>query len=618
MCAVSGMIGLSEKIKNPLEIFQMMNMQKHRGMDDSGVAAFNWCEDGKTVVTEEADFYGRDHDFDGVFGFNRLSIQDLSLAGHQPMLDRTGRVVLIFNGEIYNAVHLKKELLMDGYRFCSHTDTEVILALFLKYGFEQMLGMLNGMFSMAIADLRKQTCYFARDRFGIKPFYYTVQEGIFYFSSEMKAILSLKGFEARLDRFALAECINFRATYGRTMFSGIKCLMSGEMLILNANGIESKKYFELNHYNRRTDDKRSSYEVEQELEHLLKNSVKLQLAGDVPVGCQLSGGIDSSLVAWIAAGLKKEPLQAVSIVFKDHRFTEETYMNMVKEKVLLRQDKYLFTEKEFLAMLEMAVWHNESMLTHPNTVCLMWLMSRAKERLTVLLSGEGADELFGGYKRFAIKSGQRPSAEAYVRATTTIPAHLRHKVFPDLSDDKVLEERIALFESLSGTGFDKQVKYELLTYLPELLLRQDKSAMAFSIENRVPFLDHDMVNFGFGLTQKQLLHDVDVGKNLLKYPLKCLAANVFGNSFAYRDKMGFSVPTQNFIKNRKFREYFYDQIAFGASQRGIINTSAFITLYEKISEKEYDFQELECFWRGLTLEILCELYCDGRKYICIV
>ena len=117
MCAVSGMIGLSEKIKNPLEIFQMMNMQKHRGMDDSGVAAFNWCEDGKTVVTEEADFYGRDHDFDGVFGFNRLSIQDLSLAGHQPMLDRTGRVVLIFNGEIYNAVHLKKELLMDGYRF---------------------------------------------------------------------------------------------------------------------------------------------------------------------------------------------------------------------------------------------------------------------------------------------------------------------------------------------------------------------------------------------------------------------------------------------------------------------------------------------------------------------
>ena len=293
-------------------------------------------------------------------------------------------------------------------------------------------------------------------------------------------------------------------------------------------------------------------------------------------------------------------------------------MNMDKEKVLLRQDKYLFTEKEFLAMLEMAVWHNESMLTHPNTVCLMWLMSRAKERLTVLLSGEGADELFGGYKRFAIKSGQRPSAEAYVRATTTIPAHLRHKVFPDLSDDKVLEERIALFESLSGTGFDKQVKYELLTYLPELLLRQDKSAMAFSIENRVPFLDHDMVNFGFGLTQKQLLHDVDVGKNLLKYPLKCLAANVFGNSFAYRDKMGFSVPTQNFIKNRKFREYFYDQIAFGASQRGIINTSAFITLYEKISEKEYDFQELECFWRGLTLEILCELYCDGRKYICIV
>lgn len=609
MCGIVGIVGLQQKINNSQTIYAMMDVQRHRGPDDEGAVEFDFDAQKSHELRRGEHSVGL---CSGILGFNRLSIRDVSMAGHQPMRDITGQVILVFNGEIYNSEILKRDLIRDGYNFKSKTDTEVILALYLKIGFEKMIKQLNGMFGLCIVDLRKHSIYLARDRFGIKPLYYMEKQGAFFFASEYKSILEASQDTRELDIWTLSEYFNFRNSVSRTLIKNIKSLLPGEMITIENGGeVRKKKYYDVNDY--KIDDSlgERDKEITDEIYDRLRNAVKTQLVSDVAVGCQLSGGIDSSIISYIANAQKNTKMDSVSIIFQDERFTEKQWIEYVGEKLGVEQHKFLFDERQFIDTLEKSVWHMETVVTHPNSLCLFELTGRAREYVTVLLSGEGADELFAGYSRYGLGM-QCKDAETIVRKTTTIPKELRQMIFPDILDQEVLEERLATFDKYSGTVFDKQRKYEFENYMPELLIRQDKMSMANSIENRVPFLDNNLVDFVMQLPSS-VLCEMRNGEVYTKKPLKKISTELYGKDFTERKKMGFSVPIQNYLHNKEFDEYFYDWILPGIKRHSIFDARNIQCLYENISAKSYKYVEVEAFWRVLTTEIWCQLYLDGCK-----
>lgn len=599
MCGIVGMIGLhGEKCRDASAIYHMMSAQKHRGPDDKGAVAFSFYE--QECWEPIKDDTGKV--FDGVLGFNRLSILDLSAAGHQPMIDTANKVALVFNGEIYNAFELKEQY-FKHYAFNSQTDTEVILKLYIEFGFDRMIRMLNGMFALCLVDIKCGKVYIARDRFGIIPLYTTVQNGILYFASEYKSITALPDFQVKLDLNAIAEYLNFRSLIKRTMAEGIESFQPGTYICITKQGIKEAVYYDLNQ--RHSVNKKADME---KLDELLCCAVKRQLISDVPVGCQLSGGIDSSLISAIVKKYVSECFDTVSIIFDDARFTEEKWIDMVGKALNVRQHKLCFDGKDFINLLKKCVWHEEAVLSHPSTMGIYQLTKNAKNYVTVLLSGEGSDECFAGYPRFGLSRKPEFSAEACIRATTTIPTTLRKAVFPDINDVLVYEERKDIFDRLSGTDFDRQRKYEMLTYYPELLVRQNKMSMANSIENRVPFLDNDLVEYVLTLDDNALIKSNEDEDYIFKAPLKEISENIFGAHFTHRKKIGFSVPVQNYIQTSDFAEWFCQIILPSVKKRGVFDAVILERLYRNISITKYDYHEVECFWRVLTAEIWCQLY----------
>ena len=337
-----------------------------------------------------------------VLGFNRLSILDLSVNGHQPMASPDEKVLLTMNGEIYNAFDYKKELTDWGYRFKSTTDTEIVLALYLKYGFRGMIDRLNGMFAIVIADLREGRLYIVRDRFGIKPMYYHSSPDILAFSSELKSFRYLENFKFQLDESQLSEFMIFRNNVKGTLFKGIHSLEPGHFLSFSHDeGLKKERYFNINDYSRNNKLETNLDSTGKELEQCLGISVNSQLMSDVKLGCQLSGGVDSSLVTWLAnKNSDKGQFESVSIVFDDPRFSEEKYIDQVAEQLKIDAHKFDLSPSYYLRNIEKATWNFEAPINHPNTIGIYLLSQRAKEYVTVLLSGEGADEVFGGYSRF--------------------------------------------------------------------------------------------------------------------------------------------------------------------------------------------------------------------------
>ena len=572
--------------------------------------------------------------YECMLGFNRLSILDLSANGHQPMASPDEKVLLTMNGEIYNAFDYKKELTEWGYKFKSTTDTEVVLALYLKYGFRGMVDRLNGMFAIVIANLREGSLYIVRDRFGIKPMYYHSGPGILAFSSELKSFNYLENFKFQLDESQLSEYMIFRNNVKGTLFEGIHSLEPGHYLSFSHHdGLKKERYFNINDYSRNNDQKTSIEATGKDLEKWLGISVKSQLMSDVKLGCQLSGGVDSSLVTWLAnKNSDKGQFESVSVVFDDPRFSEEKYIDQVAEQLKIDAHKFDLSPSYYLQNIEKATWNFESPINHPNTIGIYLLSQRAKEYVTVLLSGEGADEVFGGYSRFydvnypyfnrrllsEIKNNSfnpfrtlkyfNPSHRA-IMATAYMRQDLASKLYPDLNLSKALHERKLLFGSLNGSLFDRQVKYEMQTYMPDLLIRQDKMSMAHSIENRVPFLDNDVVRHSFDIPEKHLLlRKSKEGYNTEKYLLKKMTADIFGNEFAFRNKMGFGIPLKQFFSDSNFTEYLNDVVSPGVSRRGILNAGLFSKWLANIPTLAY--HEMEALWIAITFEIWAKTFLD--------
>jgi asparagine synthase (glutamine-hydrolysing) len=637
MCGIAGYINLSLKpVKDTSCIISMLKEQKHRGPDDSGIRAFN-LESGKSLEFPTDKPHAIAECFNGIIGFNRLSILDLSMNGHQPFISPDNKVLLMLNGEIYNAFEIKPELEKDGYHFKSATDTEVVMALYLKVGFEKMISQLNGMFAIVIIDLKAGIIYIARDRFGIKPMYFIANDEILAFSSEIKSFRYLEKFRFDLDPEKLDEYLLFRNNLEGTLFKEIKTLHPGNYLTFSQDkGFTTHSYFNINLFQRHSNQNGVINDYIEKFESLLSCSVNSQLMSDVKLGCQLSGGIDSSVVTWFAnRTAEKGQFESVSIVFDDKRYNEEPYIDQVAERLDIVSHKFVLRSDYYLDNIEKATWHFEAPINHPNTIGIYLLSQRAKEHVTVLLSGEGADEVFGGYRRYydvsypylntlfadKLRHGLKQPydlADYFKRANRAIMAtaftspDAAKILLPSFNLNRATSHRYLLYAGLTGSVFTKQVKYEMLSYLPDLLIRQDKMSMAHSIENRVPFLDNDVVKGSFEIPERFLLsRKSPEGFNTEKYLLKKAAADMFGQEFAFRGKMGFSIPVREFFSNTKFLDYLNDKTIPGMRARGILNSEPVEKWLKKINSITY--HELESLWIALAFEIWASIYLDLEK-----
>lgn len=631
MCGFAGYLKLDGSLEyGNATVRKMLASLHHRGPDDSGALFV----DGAQRKMWEVDCHQDRVASQGanvVLGFNRLSILDLSSNGHQPMIGADGQVALLMNGEIYNAFDFRDNLIQKGYAFKSGTDTEVVLNLYLAFGFDSMIKMLNGMFAIAIVDLRINKLFLARDRFGIKPLYIFQQNSTVAFSSELKAFKAFPGVKFELDNELLDEYLLFRNTINRTLLKNIYNLNPGEYKCFDFKGdCKTTVFYDIN----AIDDEpwtATKADIYSRLEETLQTSVKRQLLSDVKVGCQLSGGVDSSLVTYFASTqVTKGDLETVSIVFDNPRFSEEKYVDVVANSLHLKAHKIKLNQSYYLDTIDAATWHLESPLNHPNTIGIYLLSEQAKKYVTVLLSGEGADETLAGYSRFSqldkgylsrhflgkLKAniGVLPDFLRYfsdpnhrmVMSSAFGSLTLAYALKPDFNFTAATANRLNVARSVNaGTRVNRQRKYELQTYLPDLLMRQDKMSMAHSIENRVPFLDNDMVEAVFRIPGNLLINKRN-GKVEEKLLLKELCAGRFNESFAFRNKMGFGIPLREFLTGSEFQAKLHDELLPGMRARGIFDYSVIQSWVSNMSH--ISSEQLESLWIMIAFETWAKQY----------
>ena len=630
MCGLAGYINFDGKPEHSNKIMlDMLQRQRHRGPDDTGIVAIN-TQSPELWPIETSREMSLPSDANCLLGFNRLSILDTSEKGHQPMTSADHKVVILLNGEIYNAFDFTDELKQRGFTFKSRTDTEVVLYLYLAYGFDAMVKKLNGMFAIVLLDLRQGSLFLARDRFGIKPLYILNIPQRLAFSSEIKSFAALPGFKFELEERHLDEFLLFRNLIHRTLYKGIINLTPGEYWHYSFTG-EAKKvtYYDI------TVDGGSSISANRDADfgESLERAVKRQMISDVKLGCQLSGGVDSSMVSYFAAkALSRGNLETISITFDNARFTEGPYIDYVADKLNLTAHKFALTPSYYIDQLEKATWYFENPLNHPNTIGIYLLSSEAKKYVTVLLSGEGADEVLAGYERFLWQEAGVLSKQFLIKLRQnrqSLPHFLSYyfnddlrmvvsssfttistaqKLFPIFDFDNAIAARLEIARSLSGFGITRHRKYEMLTYLPDLLMRQDKMSMAHSIENRVPFLDNELVSMALNLGKDALINRYN-GRPEGKFILKQLCAEIFTKDFAYRPKMGFGIPLKEFMQEKSFIERLNDRWLPGIKQRGLFSSKT-VTTWSLVIDK-LSAAELDGLWQMVGFEIWAEQYLDN-------
>ena len=513
----------------------------HRGPDDEGF--------------EHGDWYS--------LGFKRLAIIDLSQNGHQPMQDPSGRYSIVFNGELYNYKELRKKLESDGVLFRSNSDTEVVLQSFIRLG-PACLETFEGMFALIVVDKDAQEVFVARDQMGIKPLYFTRSDKQIVFASEVKALKHFVSFALNED--ALYEQFKFRYVAGeRTLFRGINRLKEGYWIKFNRQGeFSESKYFDVLDSLEAADSKPiSTSEIEEEL----VRSIKMHTVSDVGYNIQLSGGIDSSYVTAILAKELEEQLHTFSVEVPGDRNDESCYQQYVSATYQTQHHRFSYTSKDYVSFLERATWHLDFPVVHSGTPFLMMLCSHSKKHSKVVLTGEGADELFGGYSRYYLSRKSRLAF--WLKGIGVRPHHI-----PNLPKFRGLKNLLARNLGIDGVTFDsdvplltevpesidyrlsigdrfpdllaKMVASDQVCYLATLLERQDKVSMAESVETRVPLCTARLfkkVNEGVSLRQKI--------NPLPKAILKKLSLKYYPKDFVYREKNGFKLPFAEWLRDPK-------------------------------------------------------------------
>ena len=526
------------------------------------------------------------------------------------MSNADGSTSLLFNGEIYDAPEHRAELARSGYRFRTETDTEVILALYERDGIERLLDRIDGMFAIVIADTRRGEVHLVRDRVGIKPLYWARCGATALFASEAKAFLAHPAFRAEIDSCELDELLAFRYVAGEaTLLKGVRQVAPGRYVTITPGGIRETRYWSLRDHPEKQAVSRE--EAVDRLEGVLDASIRAQLRSDVKVGCQLSGGIDSSLVTLLARPHQAGTLNAFSIIFDEPRFSEEPWILEAASAAGAVSHRFRFDEDSFIETLDASSWHMDQPIGHPNALALWQLARRSREHATVLLSGEGADELFGGYARFSdVRTTNGDPVGSFVRASQFHSEARLAKLRPAANLQPAIEKRRAIFDEGRADHLSNCVRYEMRTHLVDLLMRQDKMSMAHGVETRVPFLDRRLIAFGLALPAEHLVGPSPPdGLPGTKLVVKELARRTFEAPFVYRRKSAFNLPLAQYFRSRRFVSLMEDRLLPGMASRDLVDVDVVRRWWQRALSAP---ATTEGFWIVVALELWAQQFIDRR------
>lgn len=554
MCGICGFTG--EIINRSKVIETMSDLITHRGPDSAGYFV------DKSVA----------------MGFRRLSIIDID-GGNQPIYNEKNTLVLTFNGEIYNYEEIKEELLRLGHKFYTKTDSEVILHGFEQWG-EKILDKLRGMFAFAIWNREEKTLFMARDPFGIKPLHWAKFGENFIYASEIKSILAFPTTEKKFNYRALDNYLSFQyAVPPETFFEGIYCLLPGHYLWYKDGKIFTERYFEAK-FN--IDENLDLQTATAEIEKAFENSVESHRISDVEVGCFLSSGVDSSYVSSYFSGQK-----AFTVGFDfGQKYNEMTWAQNLSKKIGINHYGKIISSEEFWKAIQKVQYHMDQPLADPSCIALYFVSKLASEHVKVVLSGEGADELFGGYTiyneprvfKFYQKIFPQKVRTCFANIVKKIPFRFRGRSFIIRGENTVENKFIGNAFMFSKEDKQKILKNSNLATRPQdlckkfysrvkdyddvtkmqyldinmwmvgdILLKADRMSMANSLELRVPFLDREVFKIASKIPTK-----LKTPKENTKYALRCAAGKRLPKDTAEKEKLGFPVPTRVWLRDKKY------------------------------------------------------------------
>ncbi|NGX43203.1 MAG: Asparagine synthetase [glutamine-hydrolyzing] 1 [Chlamydiae bacterium] len=626
MCGIAAIFGLRAIHKLPLLTKMMTDVIQHRGPDDEGVVLFSQ-EGDPTILggedTPEGVFKENlpycpkkrrfsDGSYIGALGHRRLSIIDLSPAGHQPMSSEDQRYWIVYNGEIYNYLEIRKELESNGHHFYSHTDTEVILKAFSEWGVD-CLHHFNGMFAFVIWDVKERRLFAARDRFGVKPLYYWINpKGMLAFASEIKQFTLLPGWNPKINHQRSYDFLNWGLTdhTEETLFAGVKQLRGGHYIYCPIDNIETQELKTRQWYQLRHSPFKGSFEeASKEFAEMLRDSIRLRLRADVDIGSCLSGGLDSSsIVCFANALLKEKNAEARQKTFSAYSdvlcFDERHYIEIVANRMNVEAHSTTPCLEHMESLVPEIIWHQDEPYGS-TSIYAQWLVFDLvkKNKVKVMLDGQGADEHLAGYIPFfgcrfydlfrsmqwrtliqemmMTKKNHPQVNPLFLFASRLVPHAVQQPLRrllqktaskPNWIDFRFLSAKnLVPFQSSKQNHLRDQSSLQLMhTSLPMLLRYEDRDSMAHSIESRTPFLDYRLVEFTLGLpSEYKLSHGLT--KRVLRKGTEGIMPDEIRNRI---DKIGFATAEEEWLTKRRpdvFRKWMDDAIE---SSQGILNPQA--------------------------------------------
>ncbi|MES2523915.1 MAG: asparagine synthase (glutamine-hydrolyzing) [Gemmatimonadota bacterium] len=634
MCGICG-VAIPSSVARAVDEAQLIRMRDtlvHRGPDGAGIA------------------------IDGGVGLahRRLSIVDVA-HGHQPMRSDRDGVTIVYNGEVYNHPELQPQLEAEGVSYHTHCDTETVLHLYEKYGAD-FPRHCRGMFAVAIWDRDQKRLLLARDRFGVKPVYYHVSsDGTLVFASEIKALLEFDGLQATLDMKSMPDFLANHAPSGNgTLFAGVHRLPAGHVLTWQDGAISIAPFWDLSFRRDAAKSSASDETLVAEFSTRLEEAVRVRLMADVPLGAFLSGGIDSAAITAIMSDLTNEPVRTFSVAFAEREANELHYARMVAERYRTEHHEVLLSAEEFWELLPRMIWHEDEPLAHPSSVALFAVARLASEHVKVVLTGEGSDETLAGYNRYRVTLANMALGNVW---ESVLPRGVRRMVAGAIGEDgqpgvkgKLSRTFLARDATLDALYFDnfavfaprriaslltpaaraqcadvnayqayhdaversdattllgKLLYADTKTYLHELLMKQDQMSMAASIESRVPFLDHHLVEFIASVRDSVKLRGLTT-KWLLRQSMKTrLPAEILS-----RKKMGFPVPVGRWLRGEW--GHLLDEFVLSArvTERGIFDPAA---VRRYVAGHRAGENHSERLWALINFEIWMRIFFDGES-----
>ena len=650
MCGICGEIDFYNKNVRVDWVRKMCDVLTHRGPDNEGMVFIKGNQN--LEVKDSSKFPPDENAFEVALGHRRLSIIDLSMAAHQPMCNEDGRIWIVFNGEIYNFQETRQRLEKNGHRFKSNSDTEVILHAYEEWDVE-CLKAFRGMFAFAIWDSKLRRLFMARDRLGKKPLVYFSQNGRFAFASEIKALLQLPNIEREVNDIAIHHYLTYQYVPSPdTIFNGIKKLLPAHYLLYDRDGgLKVERYWKLN-FSSSTQNDMNPQEVSERIRTGLEESVKLRLISDVPLGAFLSGGVDSSLIVGIMARMSRKPVKTFSIGFEEKEFNELTYARLVSKHFATEHHEFI-VKPNAIEILPKLVWHYNEPFADSSAIPTYYVAKMTKDYVKVVLTGDAGDENFAGYPRYfrskllifflkMPKSLRRDFFPPLLRGIAQF--HWREKTFnrlaayiESISSNQVrnyaeqvticntkgkedlysydfnqimkgtdsVEYLLSKFDEVRRNDLIDQLLYlDINTYLPEdLLVKMDIATMANSLEARVPFLDHQLMEFIATIPSSLKLRGT-VAKYILKEAFKEFLPEVIFK----RRKMGFGVPVSRWFRN-ELKDYVYEILLDSRTlNRGYFKKEGIERVLNDHIELRYDHSAK--IWALLFLEIWFRVFID--------